>query len=355
MGLSDNIRAHRKARKLTQQQLADAMGVTVGAVYKWEAGLSAPDLSLIVELADLFDCSVDALIGYVARSNGQAETAARLRECAHNRDRGGLAEAEKALLRHPNSFEVVHRSATLYYLFGIMTREAALLHRAIELLERSILLIGQNADPEISELTLYGDIAGAYSSLGDEERALEILKRNNPCGIHNDVIGLSLAGVCNRPEEAVDYLSVALVDNLASLIRTASGYMNAYFKGNDFASGEAILRAVLDFASALKVPGRVAFLDKPCAAFRVCLAFAQHRQGTHDAARESLRAAKQLAEAFDRAPEYAADSIRFVRTAKRHTAYDDLGATAMESVLRAVRNMDCADFAALWEEICREG
>ena len=35
--LSENIRRFRKARSLTQQQLADALGVTVGAVYKWEA------------------------------------------------------------------------------------------------------------------------------------------------------------------------------------------------------------------------------------------------------------------------------------------------------------------------------
>lgn len=38
--LADNIRAFRKARSLTQEQLAEALGVTVGAVYKWEAGSS---------------------------------------------------------------------------------------------------------------------------------------------------------------------------------------------------------------------------------------------------------------------------------------------------------------------------
>lgn len=53
INLADTIRAFRKARSLTQQQLADALGVTVGAVYKWEANLSAPDLSLLVELCRL--------------------------------------------------------------------------------------------------------------------------------------------------------------------------------------------------------------------------------------------------------------------------------------------------------------
>ena len=37
MMLAENIRAFRKERSLTQEQLAEALGVTAGAVYKWEA------------------------------------------------------------------------------------------------------------------------------------------------------------------------------------------------------------------------------------------------------------------------------------------------------------------------------
>ena len=353
--LADNIRAFRKARSLTQEQLAEALGVTVGAVYKWEARLSTPDINLIIELADLFDTSVDVLLGYEVKSNKQAATVARLKEYLHSKDKSGLDEAEKALLRYPNDFDVVHQSADLYYLFGLMTRDKTLLLRSIELLNRSILLLGQNTNPEISELSIYSDIAGAYSSLGDEEKALEILKKNNPCGINNDVIGLSLAGICNRPDEAMGYLSVALVDILASLFRVVSGYMNVYFKKNEFSSGESILRVALDLFSDLKESEKVSFLDKLCADFYVCLAFAQHRQGKYEEARQSLYAAKRQAEYFDREPDYAVDSIRFVRTARRHTVFDDLGATATESILQAVQNMECAELTALWEEICHEG
>ena len=38
--LAENIRFFRKASGLTQEQLAEAMGVTVGAVSKWESGVS---------------------------------------------------------------------------------------------------------------------------------------------------------------------------------------------------------------------------------------------------------------------------------------------------------------------------
>ena len=52
MMLAENIRAFRKERSLTQEQLAEALGVTAGAVYKWGAKLSVPELELILQMAD---------------------------------------------------------------------------------------------------------------------------------------------------------------------------------------------------------------------------------------------------------------------------------------------------------------
>ena len=62
--LAENIRAFRKQRSLTQEQLAEVLGVTVGAVYKWESGQSVPELRLLVEIAYFFDTSVDVLLCY---------------------------------------------------------------------------------------------------------------------------------------------------------------------------------------------------------------------------------------------------------------------------------------------------
>ena len=354
INLADTIRAFRKARSLTQQQLADALGVTVGAVYKWEANLSAPDLSLLVELADLFDTSVDVLLGYNMKSNKQVDTVARLKEYQHNRDESGLAEAEKALLRYPNCFDIVYQSAMLYYLFGLMDDDKPLLHRSIELMERAILLLGQNTDPKISELSITYDMAGAYSELGEEEKALELLKSNNPRGINDDVIGQSLATFCNRPEEAVEYLSTALVSVSAMLIRIASGFVNVYFKREDYASGAAILKLTLDFFAGLKLEGKNNMFDKPCVSFHICLAHAQLKLGKFDDARASILVAKKLAEEFDRNPRYSADSLRFVSAVKQQTAFDSLGSTAAETAAKTVSSLENESLSRMWEEIGNE-
>lgn len=354
INLSDNIRAHRRARSLTQQQLADALGVTVGAVYKWEANLSAPDLTLLVELADLFDTSVDVLLGYDVKSNKQADTAARLKEYLHNRDKTGLAEAEKALLRYPNCFDIVYQSAMLYYLFGLMNGEKPLIQRSIGLLERAILLLGQNTDPKISEISITYDMADAYMELGEEEKALELLKSNDPRGINDDVIGQYLAGTCNRSEEAVEYLSTALVSVSAMLIRIVNGFMNVYFKRDDYASGAFVLKLALDFFAGLKLEGKSNLFDKACADFHVCLAHAQLKLWKFDDARASLMAAKRLAEEFDQNPDYSAGSLRFVSAAKRQTAFYGLGSTAAEAVVKAVITLGNESLSKIWEEIKNE-
>ena len=62
------------------EQLAEALGVTAGAVYKWEAKLSLPELHMILEMADFFDTSVDVLLGYKMKDNRWAATVQQLKE-----------------------------------------------------------------------------------------------------------------------------------------------------------------------------------------------------------------------------------------------------------------------------------
>jgi transcriptional regulator with XRE-family HTH domain len=86
MMLAENIRTFRKERSLTQEQLAEALGVTAGAVYKWEAKLSIPELGLIIQMADFFDISVDVLLGYEVRDNRLETTVKRLQEYRRSKD-----------------------------------------------------------------------------------------------------------------------------------------------------------------------------------------------------------------------------------------------------------------------------
>ena len=72
------IAEKRKAQKLTQQQLAEALGITDRAVSKWETGRSLPDASVMLELCRLLKITVnDLLNGEVVSMERYNETAER--------------------------------------------------------------------------------------------------------------------------------------------------------------------------------------------------------------------------------------------------------------------------------------
>ena len=62
MNISDRIQSLRKAKGITQEQLADAVGVSRQAVSKWEAEQSVPDLERVVAMAEFFDVTTDYLL-----------------------------------------------------------------------------------------------------------------------------------------------------------------------------------------------------------------------------------------------------------------------------------------------------
>lgn len=53
----------RKKKGMTQMELADRMGISFQAVSNWERGQSCPDIARLFELSELFDVSIDELLG----------------------------------------------------------------------------------------------------------------------------------------------------------------------------------------------------------------------------------------------------------------------------------------------------
>jgi AbrB family looped-hinge helix DNA binding protein len=65
----DNLVQMRKALQLTQEDIADKLGVTRQSVAKWESGDTVPDLDKCKLLADIFGVSLDDLANYESDEN----------------------------------------------------------------------------------------------------------------------------------------------------------------------------------------------------------------------------------------------------------------------------------------------
>ena len=66
----DNLIQLRKYKQLTQEDLAEKIGVTRQAIAKWEAGETMPDLERCRKLAEIFEVSLDDLANYEPIADG---------------------------------------------------------------------------------------------------------------------------------------------------------------------------------------------------------------------------------------------------------------------------------------------
>ena len=346
--LAENIRVLRKRQGLTQEQLAEVLGVTVGAVHKWETRMSTPELGLITDMADFFDVSVDVLLGYQMKDNRLKVTVDRLWKASGTKDYDALSEAEKAIQKYPHSFDIVWAGAFLYYTFSAETKKEAWIRRAIELLERTLLLLPQCTDPRLNESILYGRIADMYIILGETDKALKLLKNHNTGGQYDDTIGFILVSECKRPEEAGVYLERAFLRSVSSLIRSVLGYVLLLDARGDAVSGKEMIRWAVPTLEGLKKTQEPCFLDRYNTVLLAGLAGFQMKSGEKEEAVKSLRHACALAHSFDAAPNYEVDRVKFLRRAE--AVHDSLGETAMEALENSLQYIgpvlrDC------WKEV----
>lgn len=62
MNFGKNLQAIRKARKLSQEELADKMQISRQAISKWESGTTYPETEKLIELSEVLQCSMDSLV-----------------------------------------------------------------------------------------------------------------------------------------------------------------------------------------------------------------------------------------------------------------------------------------------------
>ena len=94
MDIGRAIKELRQKRGITQEELADALRVSVQTISRWENGANAPDLSMLPQLALYFSVTTDYLLG-VERN----ETMAKLIKTTETFELASRQEAEEMVLK----------------------------------------------------------------------------------------------------------------------------------------------------------------------------------------------------------------------------------------------------------------
>lgn len=115
MHIGQTIRKYRKMKNLTQEEMANRLGITASAVNKWENENSLPDIALLAPIARLLDISLDTLLSFEKEL-----TREELRELSYELERKlneNLEEAfpwaKKRLEQHPNCYPLFLQTGAL--------------------------------------------------------------------------------------------------------------------------------------------------------------------------------------------------------------------------------------------------
>lgn len=114
----ENFKKLRKEKDLTQENLADFLGVTFQAISKWERGETYPDITMLPAIASFFNSSVDDLLGV-----NQAINEEKLSDLIEKYDNLSSARSRKEMLEEmkqisSNDFRVLLRELGYLVHFG---------------------------------------------------------------------------------------------------------------------------------------------------------------------------------------------------------------------------------------------
>lgn len=108
---SENLKKLRKERELTQEALADFLGVTFQAISKWERGEGYPDITTLPVISSFFGVSLDELFG-VNQAKNEDEILSvidKFDNGKYNGTDGALEFVSKAYKDFPNDYRIVVR------------------------------------------------------------------------------------------------------------------------------------------------------------------------------------------------------------------------------------------------------
>ena len=259
MKINDIIRTRRQALGLTQEALADKLGVSAPAVNKWERALNYPDITLLPALARTLGVDLNTLLSF-QEDMSREETARFLNALAETGRTEGCAAAfqmaQDKLREFPNSGPLASGAAgvlegiLLLYPSGSEAEREGWRQALSALHERS----ARSTDPQVRETAVHTLISRALAA-GDLDRAEALLNQLPQSHPDRPSLTAALREKQGRQEEAWVLLE-------SELFQRAHGIQNILFQMLDLASEEGDRersRLISDAASqagaALGLPG----------------------------------------------------------------------------------------------------
>ncbi len=284
--IGEKIKELRKANDMTQEKLADYLGVSFQAISKWECGIASPDISLLVPISRLFSISIDELF-----DNSKDNIDLRLTELKKVYDETWKTGDTKkryeislvAVEEYPGNLELLENLASSEWYYGIheMSNNPA---ERIKLFESSVKhaeTVIENTNNDILKDKALITITYSLHDLGRIEEAKKYAEMTDD----DNLIIMCLSGneSIKRKQEKINSIVLELLHQISA-------------PGNrieELEVADAIIKAIMSDSNYLLYNDELMHIE-------VWTAMEYTKKGSYEKAIESLYKAHKYAEDFDK-------------------------------------------------------
>lgn len=226
MSMHTMIYERRRALGLTQEQVAQDLGVSAPAVHKWEKGVTYPDITLVPRLARLLRVDLNTLFCFQETLSGeeiqrfQEEVAKKVKE--HGMD-AGIALAEEKLREYPDCGALFEGMANLVQGSLVMSQVRISDREKYDPLITAWYERAMDCEDEEVKNRAGFMVASRYLQSGDYEKASQILaKLPEPSVLNKYLLESDLFLKQGKTEEAVKLLEKSLLQ----IVNAVMGILN---------------------------------------------------------------------------------------------------------------------------------
>ena len=232
--VSEHIAQLRREKKITQEQLADFVGVTKASVSKWETGQSMPDVLMLPRLATFFDVTIDELLGYEPQLSREQIIKIYRELCSafvEEPFETVMEKSKRLVNQYYSCYPFLYRICLLWLNHYMLAKE--------EDKQREILLDAKELCSHITknckELALCSDVVHVNATidlmLGDAKAVIDVLEdMQNPSRLSNQSTGVLIKAyeMLNEMEKADCYTQISMYNQLIALVGCATEYINIH-------------------------------------------------------------------------------------------------------------------------------
>lgn len=223
----------RKEKGITQDQLANFIGVSTAAVSKWESGISYPDITLLPVLATFFNITIDTLLNFKVELS-EDEVMNLFSECEKLFSSGKLEEAiyksKGYLSKYPNSYYLKLR---IGFLFTMYSWKSSSEEQGMKMIGESIELfedVSKNcSNVELCEQALF-QLGALYPTVEEEDKAVECLNKIRKSQLDPNLILTNIYIEKKELKKAREILQSNLYKNINEISLICLGLINSYMK-----------------------------------------------------------------------------------------------------------------------------